>query len=155
MSAVAVSPVSRLEEKFETLQKDYAELNAAMLDFLRNAFDIRTKIVRSSELGVDGQRAGLLLNICHAVGADTLLAGDGGSRGYLDVEEFARAGVRVTWQNFKHPAYRQCGGAPFVAGLSAIDLLLNCGPQSRELLERSRGTEPARAPNTEPERAAA
>jgi len=32
MSAVAVSPVSRLEEKFETLQKDYAELNAAIFE---------------------------------------------------------------------------------------------------------------------------
>jgi hypothetical protein len=144
-----------LQEILERRWERLPELNEVLLDFLRDAFDIRTRLVRSSELAVEGHRAELLLNCCRALGGDTLLAGDGGSRGYLDVEEFARAGVRVTWQNFRHPVYAQCGGAPFIAGLSAIDLLFNCGPQSRELLERD-AAGPARAPNqSEPERAAA
>jgi len=33
------------------------------------------------------------------------------------------------FQDFTHPVYRQCGSAPFVPGLSAIDALLNCGAQ--------------------------
>jgi hypothetical protein len=29
--------------------------------------------------------------------------------------------------------YAQRGSAPFIAGLSSLDLLLNCGPQGRHL----------------------
>jgi lactam utilization protein B len=54
------------------------------------------------------------------------------------VEAFARAGVRVTFHEFTHPEYPQCGKAPFARGLSAIDMLFNCGPQSREWLFHER-----------------
>jgi len=69
----------------------------------------------------------------------TLLAGLGGSRGYLDVAAFARAGVRVEFQQFRHPQYRQCGPQPFIPGLSALDALFSCGQASRAML-RGEGT---------------
>jgi hypothetical protein len=119
---------------FETPWQRLVEMNQAALELLREAFGIRTPLARSSELAVEGARGELLLNICRAVGADTLLAGMGGSRGYLDVAAFARAGVRVTLHEFRHPEYPQCGAAPFIRGLSSIDLLFNCGPQSRDIL---------------------
>jgi hypothetical protein len=119
---------------FDTRWDKLVDLNQAGLDLLREAFGIRTKLVRSSELAVQGARMELILNICRAVGADTLLAGMGGSRGYLDAEAFARAGVSIEYHDFKHPEYAQCGDAPFIKGLSAIDMLFNCGPQSRDLL---------------------
>jgi hypothetical protein len=119
---------------FETRWERLVELNQAALELLREAFGIRTPLVRSSELAVQGARAELILNICRAVGADTLIAGMGGSRGYLDAEAFARAGVRIVHHDWTHPVYPQCGTAPFVSGLSAIDLLFNCGPRSRALL---------------------
>ena len=119
-----------LERRWERL----VDLDAAMLDFLRDAFDIRTPLARSSELGAEGAKSDLILNLCRAVGADTLLAGFGGSRAYLDVEGFARHGVRVQWHEFTHPAYPQCGTAPFIPGLASLDLLMNCGPRSRAVL---------------------
>jgi hypothetical protein len=101
---------------------------------MRDAFEIRTALARSSELTADGAKSDLILNLCRAVGADTLLAGFGGSRRYLDVEAFAREGVRIQWHQFTHPEYRQCGPQPFIPGLAALDLLFNCGPQSRAIL---------------------
>jgi hypothetical protein len=121
---------SILESRWERL----TDLNRAMLELLRDAFDIRTPLARSSELGVDGAKSDLILKLCQAVGADTLLAGLGGSRRYLDLEAFAQAGVGVQWHEFAHPVYRQCGPQPFIAGLAGIDLLLNHGPQSRAIL---------------------
>jgi len=47
---------------------------------------------------------------------------------------FARRGVEVAWQDYVHPEYPQQFGA-FVPYLSAIDLLLNCGEESRTILE--------------------
>ena len=110
------------------------ELDQAGLDFLREAFGIDTPLVKSSELAVEGARGDLILNICRAVGADTLMVGFGGSRGYLDVDAFKRAGVGIAYHQFGHPEHAQCGKAPFLRGLSAVDMLFNCGPQSRELL---------------------
>jgi hypothetical protein len=110
------------------------DLSLASIEFLREAFDIRTPIVRSSELGVSGAKSELIIDICRAVGADVFLGGLGGTRTYLDAAAFERAGIGVQWQEFRHPAYRQCGPGPFMPGLSSIDLLWNCGPQSRSLL---------------------
>jgi hypothetical protein len=58
----------------------------------------------------------------------------GGCRSYLDRAAFARAGIRMQWQEFHHPRYPQCGDGPFIEGLTALDLLFNCGPLSRSLL---------------------
>jgi hypothetical protein len=113
------------------------DLNGATLQFLRDAFDIRTPIVRSSELFVSGAKSELVLSICKAVGATTFLGGLGGSRHYIDAAAFAREGVRVEWQQFKHPVYRQCGGAPFMPGLTSLDMLFNCGARSAAWLHGS------------------
>ncbi|HZQ72215.1 MAG TPA: WbqC family protein [Burkholderiales bacterium] len=123
-----------LKELLHTRRERLVELNQAMLDFLRDALGVRTPLVKSSELGVDGAKSDLILKICKAVGADTLLAGFGGSRHYLDRDAFAAQGVRIEYHEFRHPVYRQAGGAAFTAGLSSIDLLLHCGPQSRAAL---------------------
>ncbi len=133
-----------LRRLLETGWQRLADLDRAMLEFLRDAFAIRTPLARSSELGVDGAKSDLILNLCRAVGADALLAGIGASRSYLDLEAFARAGVSVHWHEFMHPTYRQCGEQPFLPGLASIDLLFNCGAQSPALLMQS-GTQALRA----------
>jgi hypothetical protein len=119
---------------FETRWEKLVDMNQAGLDLLRDAFGIRTPLARSSELAAEGTRADLILSVCKAVGADTLIAGLGGSRGYLDTDAFARAGIRIVFHEFKHPEYAQCGSAPFLRGLSSIDMLFNCGARSASLL---------------------
>ena len=117
-----------LKAILETPRERLVDVNQACLDYLRAAFRIDTPLVRSSELGVSGAKAQLVLEICKAMKADVLLAGFGGSRGYLDVPYFASNGVLIDWHQFQHPVYPQPGPQPFVAGLSAVDLLFNCGP---------------------------
>jgi hypothetical protein len=107
------------------------DLNLALLAVLRDAYGIRTPLVFSSDLNVGGSKSSLILNLCKAVGADSYLAGMGGSRYYLDRPVFAERGVEIVWQEFQHPVYPQCGKADFLPGLSAIDLLFNQGPESR------------------------
>jgi len=130
-----------LEARWERL----ADLDRAMLDFLRDALEIRTPLVRSSELAAHGGKSELILNLCREVGADTLLAGFGGSRRYLDAQAFGRAGVGIRWHEFEHPSYPQCGPQPFIPGLAALDLLFNCGPQSRAILFASHSAPQLRA----------
>lgn len=122
------------ERLFAQRWERLVDINQAGLDLLRDAFGIDTPLARSSELAVEGTRGNLLLSICRAVGARTLLAGMGGSRSYLDVAAFAHSGIQVVFHDWIHPQYRQCGPGEFMRGLSAIDLLFNSGPRSRAVL---------------------
>ena len=141
----------RLRDILETPQARLLDLNLLALEFLRDAFDIRTPLAMSSEIGAGGRKSELLLNLCREVGATVFLGGLGGSRHYLDVEAFERAGIEVRWQNFRHPEYEQRGAACFCAGLSSIDMLANCGPQSRDALRNAgfAGSDSARAASAE------
>ncbi|HET9652144.1 MAG TPA: WbqC family protein, partial [Usitatibacter sp.] len=117
------------------------DLDLAMLDFLRDAFSIRTPLRRSSQMKAEGSRSELLMNLCLEIGAGTtFLGGIGGSRRYLDLEAFHRAGIGVQWQQFEHPAYAQCGDAPFMPGLTSLDFLFNCGPAAAETLWKRTGS---------------
>jgi hypothetical protein len=127
----------RLREILEARWDKLVDLNLATLDFLRDALEIRTPMVRSSGLQVEGARSGLLLDICKKVGASTFLGGMGGSRDYLEQDAFKAAHMGVQWQDFRHPVYPQCGAAPFIKGLSALDLLFNCGPRASEIVRQS------------------
>jgi hypothetical protein len=124
----------RLQEMLHARWEKLVDLNIATLEFVRDALEIRTPMVRSSTLPVEGQRSGLLLDICQKVDATAFLGGMGGSRSYLDHDAFAAAKMGVVWQEFRHPQYPQCGEAPFIAGLSALDVLFNCGPAAREIV---------------------
>ena len=128
----------RLQQILEARWDKLLDLDLAMLDFVRDAFEIRTPVKRSSELQVEGAKSELLLNLCRAMGPGTsFLGGLGGSRRYLDHDAFAAANVGVQWQDFTHPTYPQCGDAPFIPGLMSLDALFNCGPGARELLWQS------------------
>ena len=121
---------AHLQAIYERPWERLVDLNARTLDFLRDALDIRTPLVKSSDLGAGGAKSELVLNLCKAVGASALLVGLGGSRHYLDRDAFRQAGIQLQMQEFTHPVYAQRGGSSFTAGLSALDFLFNCGPGS-------------------------
>ena len=130
-----------LQKIYEARYERLVDLNFALLEFLREALAIRTPLLMSSTLAPRGAKSEMVLDLCRRVGARSLLVGLGGSREYLDREAFARAGIGLVFQQFAHPEYRQCGTAPFTPGLSALDLLLNCGPESRRILDSAVPTE--------------
>lgn len=124
-----------LKEIFDARWERLAELNARMIQFCRHALGIRTPMLNSSLMGIEGSKSEMVLNMCLSAGADAYLAGHGASRDYLDVGAFERAGVRVIWQDFEHPTYTQRPRSEeFIPNLSALDLILNCGPKSREIM---------------------
>jgi hypothetical protein len=111
------------------------ELDMKMLELARNWLAIRTPIVRASSLGLAGAKTDRLIDLCKKVGARAYLTGSGGSAGYLDAERMGRAGIGVIWQHFAHPVYPQrYSGAGFISHLGFLDLVLNCGPGSRDVL---------------------
>ena len=52
---------------------------------------------------------------------------------YLDVDQFQREGIQLQFFNFPYYVYPQLWDN-FISNLSALDLLLNCGPKARDIL---------------------
>src|SRR5437588_10259640 len=67
------------------------DLLTATTEYLLSTLDIRTPLVRSSEIAVRGSKSDLILDLCLAVGADAYLSGPFG-REYLDQDSFAAHG---------------------------------------------------------------
>jgi hypothetical protein len=90
------------------------------------------KIIRSSILGVDGNRIERLIKICKKFNADIFYEGASG-KNYIDEAAFSVEGIRVIFQDYHHPIYYQLYG-DFVPYLSIIDLLFNQGDKSLSIL---------------------
>lgn len=108
--------------------KRLVDVNVAMICWLSAAFGVHTRMVRSSNLDVDGRRSQRLAAICAALGADSYLAPPG-SREYILQERhlFTEAGVDVAVHEYDHPEYAQAF-PPFAPYASSIDLLFNVDP---------------------------
>ncbi len=113
-----------------------APLNVEVIRVLTDAFGITTELVEAGQFTVRDDQTGRLVDLCGVLGADRYLAGDG-ARAYMSLAEFEAAGIAVEFQEFAHPEYAQVY-EPFIAGMSAIDLLFNCGRDGMELLRKSR-----------------
>ena len=100
--------------------------------YFLNTLEIKTRLVFSSEMNVDGQKSDLILNLCKAVGATTYLSGPFG-RHYLDASSFEDAGIGIEFHDYIHPVYSQCQGE-FMPHLSVVDLLFNHGGKSLAIL---------------------
>ncbi len=84
--------------------------------------------------GVRDEPSQRLVDICVQLGADTYLAGTDGIK-YMDVDMFRDAGINVTFQEFRHPVYKQMFNQ-FETCMSAIDLIFNCGEKSMDIIRK-------------------
>jgi len=108
------------------------DLDLAIIELMASWLSINRPIVLASSLNISGQSSERLLAICRHFGADRYLSGNA-AHTYLDVRTFESEGIRVVWQNYQHPEYPQLHGS-FLPYLSALDLLLNMGPKSINIL---------------------
>lgn len=142
-----------LDDLYSRKWERLIDMNMAIIDYLRGVMGIDTRIVMSSELkcirehqgsdahNVDAGAQGgdqhylknlratkRLVDMCMEVGADTYISGAGG-RGYLVEQLFKDNGIKVQYQDFHHPVYRQCF-SPFIPNLSALDYIMNVDQKS-------------------------
>ena len=126
----------RLPEIEDVLTRPWThlvDLDLAVVAMMAGWLGIEKDTHRSSTLGVEGEQSERLLKLCQHFGATRYLSGSA-ARDYLDVGLFEQHGVQVEWQDYQHPVYPQ-QFQEFVPYLSALDLLLNCGDDSRAYLE--------------------
>lgn len=125
--------IGLLEEVYDRPWEKLADLDIHLIRRLAEVLGLgRKRILLASSLGVSGKRVERLIRICQHVGADVFYEGAAG-RDYLRPEDFSAQGIRLEFQDYRHPVYPQLHGK-FVPYLSVVDLLFNCGPRSLDIL---------------------
>lgn len=120
------------EDIYHRHWESLTELNAYMLQWFLDTLGIRVPVRSAGEWNFRGAKSDLVLDMCKQVGAADYIFGALG-HDYADLPCFGQAGIRIHFQNYRHPVYPQLHG-DFVSHMSIVDLLFNCGDESRDRL---------------------
>ncbi|MBL7198465.1 MAG: WbqC family protein [Candidatus Omnitrophica bacterium] len=120
------------EEFYKKKWDKLADLSEVIIRYIVDILAIRTKIVKCSNFKLNSHGTDLIIDVCKKIGADTFLSGKHG-KDYLDEEKFNENNIKLIYQNFKHPCYKQLF-EPFIENMSIIDLLFNEGENSINIL---------------------
>lgn len=121
-----------VDEIFSNRFEKVVDLNMYIINYIQRHLMISTPLVLQSELGAEGTGDELLVDICRKTGASDYVAQQSAKK-YLNKDVFSRAGITLHFCTPPSPVYPQLWDS-FIHNLSALDLLLNCGPKSHEIL---------------------
>jgi len=123
-----------LKETFERCWMRLIELDLWFIEFFRGEFSLDTETVLLSELPIvfGADKTDSLVRLLKLVHGDILLEGAAG-RGFIEPLQFDRAGLSIEFQDYTCQPYQQ-QYEPFISHVSALDLLLNIGPEGRKLI---------------------
>ena len=110
------------QKKWEML----VDLNIETLKKTIEWLGIKIKIIKESELNVQGDSTERLIKVCESLNADTYVSGIGG-KSYLKEELFEKNGIKLQYQDYFPKQYRQNFSKEFIPNLSIIDILSNNG----------------------------
>jgi len=82
------------------------DVNMNIINYLKHAFSIKSKIILSSELELKSKSSMRLVEITEALDGDVYLSGPAG-HDYLDISLFENNDVKVEFQDWKYPVYKQ------------------------------------------------
>lgn len=106
-----------------------SELNRELLQAICAYLGIATRITDSSQYRLVEGKTERLADLCAQAGATEYVSGPA-ARDYVEPEVFERMHIALTWFDYAgYPDYPQLWGE-FTHGVSILDLLFNCGPDS-------------------------
>lgn len=109
------------------------DLNREMLQYFLKVLGIKTTWIEGSPLQLQGQKSDLVLDMCKKLKSDLYIFGALGKE-YAQVDAFAKENIKIYFQDYSHPTYKQQFPKPFESHLSIIDLLCNHGKDSLNIL---------------------
>jgi len=116
-------------------QKDWRtinELNDYMMRWFLKELGIKVEYLVQSEVGAKEKKQELVLELCRKLDARMFVFGKLGAD-YVSKDDFMKEGIKIYLQEYKHPSYGQLHG-DFSSYMSVLDLLLNHGVQSMEII---------------------
>ena len=120
------------EKLYSKKWQKIADLNEAIIYYLKEKLGIKTPLIKSSDFDFKGHKTDLIVELCKEFNADTYFSGAGGKL-YIEEEKLEKNNLKLVYSEFKHPVYPQ-RFIPFLENLSVIDLLFNCGSESLKII---------------------
>ena len=113
---------------YEKKYRFLIDVNMKTIEIIRDLLKINTPIRMQSDLSYDkdSKKDELVLALCKSIGANKYLSGNGAKK-YMRIDIFTENEIQVEYQKFNQPAYKQIFSSDFQAGLSMLDVLVNCG----------------------------
>ena len=109
------------------------DLNVSLIELIKDFLGITTPLTLSSSIPAFGNKADLMASICASVGGTHYVSVEG-SRAYLDSSSaFSRLNIPVSYFQYHSPQYSQQFSG-FAPNMSIIDMLMNCGVASVDLM---------------------
>jgi len=129
-------PISKI---FLSKPRKLVDLNYLLIMFVKEYLEIKTEFIFSSNLDKGDNLSGVerILSILKAVNSTVYISGKGkGSARYISEEILRNHGIKLKYHEFDFPVYKQLYGE-FIPKLSIVDLLFNCGKESKNLISKS------------------
>ena len=128
---------NELESIYNYRKKTLVDLNIILIKWLCEKLGITSEFLLSSQLGVYGSKVNLLINIINKVMGKDYLSPAGAKNYINDNNLFKENNIRLIYQNYQHPIYKQLHGN-FISFLSVLDLLFNEGDSSLDIIRSGR-----------------
>jgi len=124
-----------LEELYlDVNEKRLSVINHRFLTAICDLLGIKTEIKWSMDYELAGNKTERLAGLCEQARATEYLSGPA-AKTYLDEEQFARRGIKLSYMDYSgYPEYRQLH-PPFAPHVSILDLILNEGPRAPQFLK--------------------
>ena len=111
-----------------------SKINYRFLSALCGMLGIDTPLSWSMDYEAKDGKNERLISSCQQLNATEYVSGPA-AQGYIDEEEFARAGIGVHWMDYSnYPEYAQAS-PPFVHEVSILDLIFNEGPNAMKYMK--------------------
>lgn len=121
---------------FHCIYDSLSEVNKAFITSICKYLEITTRIVETKDYKLAKGRSNKLVDLCIQSNATHYITGPS-AKNYLDLTLFDKANIKVEWMDYnEYEKYDQLWGT-FDHNVSIIDLLFNCGLESKNYLKKT------------------
>lgn len=121
-------------------------LNQRLIVQICRYLGIPTQIVQSREYAPSGSKTARLLDLLNKLKATTYVSGPA-AKDYLDEKLFAENGIGLEYKTYDYRPYPQLWSG-FFGAVTVLDLIANCGPDSKSFLRSNTANEIAVSPTS-------
>lgn len=116
----------------KTQDSTISEFNIRLTRRICEYLEIKTPMILSSELSLQGSKTERLIDLLRKLNATTYLSGPSADA-YLDKHLFRQNGIRLEYKSYDYAPYPQLWG-DFIGEVTVLDLIANCGPDAKNLI---------------------
>lgn len=124
----------RFEQLYLEKHSEYlSQINLKFIKAINDYFGIKTEIINSIDLNLNGDKNSRLLDAIKKVNGDYYLSGPS-AKSYLDVKLFEDEGIHVKWKSYSNYPIYPTLHTEFAHGTSILDVIFNNNIPKLELI---------------------